>query len=103
MRYLKKRLLLMGIPLGIAFLLSDKTLHDFFITLIGVLFISIPCGLTLWLMSGSKDAASAETINDVFPPKLYPGLPYSWGTTSPFTGESCIATQHLGIGIVYSK
>lgn len=86
MRYLKKLLLPIGVPLAIAFLLCDKTLHGYGVMLVGGLFMWIPYWFAWWLSDGFKNISVREDAEEVFP-IVSSGI-------NPSTGESCMTIQY---------
>jgi hypothetical protein len=86
MRYLKKLLFPIGLPLFLAFVLSDKTFLNFLGMLIGSSFIWIPCLLAWWLSDGFKNISLSEDAEEVFP--------IVSSSINPSTGESCTTIQY---------
>ncbi len=95
MRYLKKLLFPIGLPLFLAFVLSDKTFLNFLGMLIGSSFIWIPCLLAWWLSDGFTnmfERGNASPLEDqVFRdyPKVSTGI-------DPYTGRVCMTIEDMG-------
>jgi hypothetical protein len=68
MRYLKKLLLPIGVPLGIVFLLCDKPLQGLIIVLVGNIFLRIPYWFAWWL----SDSAENLSVDAEYDEKCYP-------------------------------
>ncbi len=88
-KYLKMALGLA--PIVAAVLLSDYTLHGFFVMMFGGMLIWIPYWLAWWLSDGFKGMSKWPCT----------GAPHTTGGVNPFTGKSCIV-HHLPWGDNYT-